>query len=182
MLQNKESDRRGPWTTRTPEGHILWGRAKKKPACRAEGVSRETCTSAARDWVKEETGWWGNKFLPRVWTIAGTAPKPPVWHQETSSRQHTLKGFQTESVPRWLTQVNTTPEIPSGRSGLESRLTSPQTCYQLYNALWFQWRRQVLGGWGEKCVRLEILKCSSYFPKKSKMMLYMVLGHSSSIY
>lgn len=135
--------------------------------------------------LKLVTGWRQEK-KNLCWEFelsAGTTPTQPVWHKKTSSREFKFKCFQIESVPMWLSQVNTNPEIPSGRTRLESRLTTPQTCHQLHNALRFQ-GGESRGGVGEggKCVHLEFLKCSIYFLKKNKMMLYMDLGHSSGVY
>lgn len=99
-------------------------------------------------WNREQGGvhvssfWLGKEKKNRSpWECelsADTASAPPVWHKKTSSREFNLKWSQIGSVPRWLSQVNKNPQILSGRTGLESRLTAPQTCRQLYNALQFQ--------------------------------------------
>lgn len=165
MLQNKESDRRAQHHGQLGQQKVTFSgerQTRNQPTGLKESERRRAHLQLVTGWRRklgdEETNLCRESELS-----AGTAPKQPVWHKETSRRQYKLKGFQTESVPRWLTQVNTNPEIPSGRSGLESRLTSPQTYHQLYNAHWFRWRRQVLAGWGEKSLCLQFLKCSYLF-------------------
>ena len=125
------------------------------------------------------TGWREEKknLLQELEVPAGTISTQPVWHNKTSSRFN-FKWAQIGSVPRWLSQVNPNPQIPSRRTGLSPRLATPQTCYQPDNALWFQGRLSI----GGKCVHLELRKRSSCFLKKNKMILYMDLGHSTSIY
>lgn len=134
MLRNEESDGRAPQTTGTPEGNILWGRANQKSTYHAGRDSEDMCLPQARDWVKTRK----KISAESLQLSAGTTPTGPVCQRKTSGRAFKFKCFQTESILTWLAQGHTNPEVPSGRSGLESRLTTPQICHHPYNTLRFQ--------------------------------------------
>lgn len=119
------------------------GQTRNQPTMLEE--TARTC-AASSSWLGEDKKKISAESLQ---LSAGTTPTRPVRQRKTSSRAFKFKCFQTESVPRWLAQGHTNPEVPSGRSGLESRLTTPQTCHHPYNTLWFQ-GVEVPGGGGKE--------------------------------
>lgn len=123
------------------EKYRQWGHHKVTFSGEEQTRNQPTMLREHRD-VHVSSLWLGEdkkkKSLLRIWTISWYYTHTTSVAQEKSSREFKFKCFQIYGIPRWPSQVNTNPQIPSRRTGLESRLTTTQTCHQLHNALWFQ--------------------------------------------